>query len=119
MDHTAASREGTLVTRHVTRDGPLEIQIDQHQEEWSVELRGELDLGNAPTLEAELQKLNSDGRILLDLGRLEFIDSAGIALLVRACAWPSSKPLRISPGSGQLERALQICGLERRLPCVG
>ena len=29
------------MTRHITRDGPLEIRIDQHQEEWSVELRGE------------------------------------------------------------------------------
>ena len=106
------------MTRHITRDGPLEIRIDQHQEEWSVELSGELDLANAPTLEAELRKLNSDGRILLDLGRLEFIDSAGLALLARARARQRSESLRISPRSGQVERLFQICGFEGGIPDV-
>jgi anti-anti-sigma factor len=103
-------------SRHVTRDGPLEIRIDQHQEEWSVELRGELDLANAPTLESELRKLNSDGRILVDLGRLEFIDCAGIALFARARARRRFRPLRILPCSGQVERLFQICGFESRIP---
>ena len=102
-------------SRHITRDGSLEIQIDQHQEEWSVELRGELDFTNAPTLESELRKLNSDGRILLDLGRLEFIDSAGLALFVRALAWRNSESLRMAPGSGPARRLFQICGVERRV----
>jgi anti-anti-sigma factor len=106
------------MTRHITRNGPLEIQIDQRQEEWSVELRGELDLANAPTLESELCKLNSDGRILLDLGRLEFIDSAGVALLLRTRAGRRSEALRISPGSGQVERILQICEFEKRATSV-
>jgi anti-anti-sigma factor len=124
VDHPAPSCERTLITtqarheagrsRHITRDGPLEIQIDQHQEEWSVELRGELDLANAATLESELRKLNSDGRVLLDLGRLEFIDCAGIALFVRDRARRRSESLRIRPGSGQAERLFQICGFEKR-----
>ena len=115
---TTRARHEAGRSRHVTRDGPLEIQIDQHEEEWSVELRGELDLANAPTLESELRKLNSDGRILLDLGRLEFIDCAGIALFVRARARRGFESLRILPGSGQVERLFAICGFESRIPCA-
>jgi anti-anti-sigma factor len=75
-----------------------------------------LDLVNAGTLESELHKLNSHGRILLDLGRLEFIDCAGIALLVRARARRRFESLRIFPGSGEVERLFQICGFEGRSP---
>ena len=104
---TTRARHEAGRSRHVTRDGPLEIQIDQREEEWSVELRGELDLANAPTLESELRKLNSDGRILLDLGRL-----------VRARARRGFESLRILPGSGQVERLFAICGFESRIPCA-
>lgn len=52
----------------------------------SFSVSGELDLNTAPQLEEPLEKATADpaARVLLDLGGCEFIDSTGIALIVRA-----------------------------------
>ena len=52
----------------------------------TISVRGELDLSTAPELEGPLnQALESDeGSMLIDLSQCEFIDSTGIALIVRA-----------------------------------
>jgi len=49
-------------------------------------VRGELDMNTAPALAQELDEVLSDPdtSIMLDLSECEFIDSTGIALLVRA-----------------------------------
>jgi anti-sigma B factor antagonist len=81
-------------------------------------VRGELDMNTAPELE---QKLNtaldeSSASMVLDLCECEFIDSTGIALIVRA--W---QRLEASEGQGrlvlcshnhQVRRLLKITGVE-------
>ncbi len=49
-------------------------------------VRGELDMNTAPELEEKLDEALSDSgaSIMLDLSECEFIDSTGIALIVRA-----------------------------------
>jgi len=49
-------------------------------------LRGEVDLASTPILERELKRAEAtaSGRIVLDLGELEFIDSSGLSCLMRA-----------------------------------
>jgi anti-sigma B factor antagonist len=49
-------------------------------------VRGELDMNTAPELERKLDEALSDSEasIMLDLSDCEFIDSTGIALIVRA-----------------------------------
>ncbi len=49
-----------------------------------VEIEGRFDSATAPDIKAGLQELIDDGRILLivNLERLEFIDSAGLGVLV-------------------------------------
>jgi anti-anti-sigma factor len=48
-------------------------------------VRGELDMNTAPQLESSLETVLSDSgsSIMLDLSECEFIDSTGIALIVR------------------------------------
>ena len=70
--------------RQETNDGLLKVRTEQHPEGWLVEVSGELDLSNIGTLDTELQRLNGDVTVLLDLTHLDFMDSAGIALLARA-----------------------------------
>lgn len=86
------------------------------------EVRGELDMNTAPELERKLEEAlgEPDASILLDLSACEFIDSTGIALIVRA--WQ-----RLDRGDGngrlvlcslnhQVRRLLKITGVEASIP---
>ena len=81
-------------------------------------VRGELDMNTAPELEQKLDAAlsESDASIVLDLCDCEFIDSTGIALIVRA--WQ-----RLEGGEGpgrlvlcshnhQVRRLLKITGVD-------
>lgn len=83
-------------------------------------VRGELDMNTAPQLEKSLETAlsESDASIMLDLSGCEFIDSTGIALIVRA--W---QRLDREGGEGggklvlccinhQVRRLLKITGVE-------
>lgn len=83
-------------------------------------VRGELDMGTVPDLELELDPALADlgASIVLDLSECEFIDSTGIALIVRA--WQ-----RLRQGGGrlvlcsrnlQVRRLLKITGVESSIP---
>lgn len=84
-------------------------------------VRGELDLSTASDLEGPLEEAVSthDGSVLIDLTDCEFIDSTGIALIVRA--WQRLDSSADGEGSGrvvicsandQVRRVLEITGLE-------
>lgn len=81
-------------------------------------VRGELDMNTAPELEQKLDAAlsQSDASVVLDLCECEFIDSTGIALIVRA--WQ-----RLDGGDGQgrlvlcshnhqVRRLLKITGVD-------
>jgi anti-sigma B factor antagonist len=66
-------------------DGTLAIQVARNGARRVVSFRGELDLANAGTAEAEVAAAMADGTaVVIDMRGLEFIDSTGIAMLVRA-----------------------------------
>ena len=87
----------------------------------TIAVSGELDMNTAPQLESELGEALADPRaaLVLDLCDCEFIDSTGIALIVRS--WQ-----RLDRGAGgdgqgrlvlcsqnhQVRRLLQITGVE-------
>jgi anti-sigma B factor antagonist len=81
---------------------------------------GELDIATVPDLEAafEAARAGSPEAIVLDLRAVTFIDSTGMALLLRLLDVPDAPPLRfrVSPA---IERLLEIIGLEGRLPLEG
>lgn len=90
-----------------------------------ITVRGELDLSTAPSLEAPLEEAvaTGDASVLVDLSGCEFIDSTGIALIVRA--WQrldrsadgnGSGRLVICSGNDQVRRVLEITGLELSIP---
>ena len=83
-------------------------------------VRGELDMSTAPDLERKLEPAlaGPDALIMLDLSDCEFIDSTGIALIVRA--WQ-----QLGRGTGrlvlcshnlQVQRLLKITGVESSIP---
>ena len=83
-----------------------------------IELAGELDLSTIPKLETCLRKaLESRTALILDLRALTFIDSSGIALLIKAHqASAADGTLRtIISRESQVERVLGIAGVDRVL----
>jgi anti-sigma B factor antagonist len=88
-----------------------------------ISIQGELDLSTAPNLEEPLDAAvnGGDGSILIDLSGCEFIDSTGIALIVRA--WQKlegedsgSGRLAICNYNEQVRRVLEVSGLDRSIP---
>ena len=99
------------------RDGLLTIRQTDEGAFIRLALHGELDLSNAKTLEARLQDaLASSPHVLVDLGKLEFLDSTGISLLVMALKDQEADKLTFLPSeSPTVCRLLSLTGLEERL----
>ncbi len=87
-----------------------------------VSVRGELDLGTAPELEGPLaEAIGANEPLLIDLSECEFIDSTGIAMIVRA--WQQLTDgvsgdgrVVICSANEQVRRVLEITGLEVSIP---
>jgi anti-anti-sigma factor len=102
---------------------PFEVKIgDLEQGVRTISVRGELDLSTAPELEGPLDEAlaEGEGSLLIDLTRCEFIDSTGIALIVRAWQRLDSggdgRSLVICSQNDQVRRVLEITGLELSIP---
>lgn len=86
-----------------------------------ISLRGELDLANVGTAEEALNEAfdAADARaVVIDMRKLEFIDSTGIALLVNALDRNGDEArVRFVPSeSAAVTRILELTGLAERLP---
>jgi anti-anti-sigma factor len=63
------------------------MEESQGDAQITLSLRGELDMGSTRILEDRLTRLRAKKRaVVLDLAELQFIDSTGLHLLVRAMA---------------------------------
>jgi anti-anti-sigma factor len=83
-----------------------------------VSLVGELDLSTIPRMELPLLGEVSHRAVIVDLSALSFIDSSGMAVLIKAFrAADDDRRMHtvIAPGS-QVERVLRIAGIHRALP---
>jgi anti-anti-sigma factor len=97
------------------------FKIEERQEDRGLclALEGELDMAAVPVLDARLDELRDrHAAVRLDLGRLEFIDSSGLHLLVRWIGdarrdgWDLEIGRDISP---PVKRLFELVGLERLL----
>ena len=81
-----------------------------------VVLSGELDSSNVSTLETAVESIMArhPERLIFDLSGLRFIDSAGIAVLIRAAARVNAVSLR-NPSS-IVRRVVEVTGLSGVLP---
>ncbi len=102
---------------------PFEVKIGGLEEGTrTISVRGELDLSTAPELEGPLNEAleEGEGSLLIDLSGCEFIDSTGIALIVRAWqrldSGEDGRSLAICSQNDQVRRVLEITGLELSIP---
>jgi len=97
---------------HVRTDGRAAI----------IAVSGELDLASAPALESELEQAgrSESELLLLDLRELEFMDSTGLSVIVKAHQRLSEQgpSLYLIRGPQQVQRLLDLTGVAERLRLV-
>lgn len=104
---------------------PTEFCVAVHPERELVRIApaGELDLATAPELQSQLDELRDSGfdRIVLDLRKLTFLDSSGIALILREdrLARRNGHDFSLISGSPAIQRVLAVCGLLDHLTFQG
>ena len=104
--------------------GLLTILSEPHGTAALVTVSGEMDGSNARDLEDELIRLEKEGRsqIVLDVSRLEFIDSTGLAVIVRAhrrIERDGRILILVRPEGQQVVTAFELSGLDKALFFVG
>jgi anti-anti-sigma factor len=97
-------------------DGLLVVQQTSEGERLRIALQGEMDLANAESAASILSAaLDSGKRVLVDLAKLEFLDSTGIALLVEAMR-NGGERLSFQPSEhAAVIRLLTLTGLAERM----
>jgi anti-anti-sigma factor len=85
-------------------------------------LGGELDLASSPQLEQSLEQVwtTDADPLVIDLRELEFMDSTGLSIIVRAQQrmTEDGRQLSIVRGSQQVQRLLDLTGVAERLRLV-
>ena len=102
-------------------DQRLRVEARSAQGRTILELHGELDLAAAPVLAEEIERAQADAQIVvLDLQNLEFIDSAGLRVILAAHdrAHGAQREFAVTPGSEQVQRLLKIAGVSDHLKVV-
>lgn len=90
---------------------PLQIERRSDADAEIVLVSGELDLSTAPHLAAELGCAQATGAdVLVDLEEVEFMDCAGLRVLVEASAASGGGAFSVTPGPGQVRRLFELTG---------
>jgi anti-sigma B factor antagonist len=98
-------------------DGALTVGLEDAGRRAIVRLAGELDMSSIPLLEGRLGPLlaRSDlDEIVFDLADLGFIDSSGLAVLVKVAG--SGKRVLLRRPSPLVREVIEITGLDTLLP---
>ena len=110
----------TNAGKRKVRDGSLTIRVSDDGSMCTLALVGELDLANAATLSAALEKARSESgaHLTIDLSELEFIDSTGIAVLVATYRQleGSDRLTFVRSKKSAVQRVMALTGLDAELP---
>jgi anti-sigma B factor antagonist len=111
----AATLRGTV-------QNTFEVEIRSQDHAAVIVVSGELDLASAPALEEQLGRAGQLDvtLVIVDLRALQFIDSTGLGILIKAHreAEGHGRRFAIVKGPSQVQRLLELTGLEERLTVV-
>jgi anti-anti-sigma factor len=97
----------------------LSFDIENGDRAVRIALKGELDISSAGRIEEQLGSLQDQGPelLILDLRELEFMDSTGLRLIVRAdeAARANGTRFVVVRGPEPVQRVFEIVGLDSRL----
>lgn len=94
----------------------LQINVSEMKRVHLVEVTGRVDSMSANSLAEELNKIIDDGKdkLVVDLGNVEYMSSAGLRELVAALkrVHKSSGDLRLANPSARVTEVLELAGLD-------
>jgi anti-sigma B factor antagonist len=100
----------------------LEIITERADGQTLIALVGELDIASAPRFEEGLAEVEADtpGTVVLDLRRVDFIDSTGLRAVIAADerARTAGRRLVVVRGPAAVERVFNVTQLDQRLDIV-
>jgi anti-sigma B factor antagonist len=103
-------------TNFKLHDGLLAVQQTSEGSRLRISLEGEMDLANAETAAATLREAMLCGKdVVVDLGKLEFLDSTGIAMLVAAMRAGGERLSFLPSEHDAVHRLLCLTGLDERM----
>lgn len=99
------------------------VEIERTGETTVLAVSGELDLASSGTLEEAIAGADSSGLALLalDLSAVDFMDSSGLAVLVKTHqrAHDAGRRFGVINCSPQVQRLLTLTGVDERIAVVG
>ena len=94
---------------------PFNVEIDHVGTADIVTVRGEIDIVSAPEFEEKLSTVGST--IVVDLRHLDFMDSSGLAVLLRRKeTLDGSSELRLVMKPGIIEKLFRVSGIDQVFP---
>lgn len=101
---------------------PLQVTAEEHPGQTRLVLAGELDIASTQQFEQQLtaSEAQAPDALVVDLRRVEFVDSTGLRALISADerARSQGRRLIVVRGPGAVERLLAITQLDQRLELV-
>ena len=95
---------------------PMHLTVREDRGWTVVEVDGVVDVASAPELRSALQQVQVDGtaRVLVDLDRVELLDSFGLGVLVGALkrARTGEGDLAVVVTRARLQRVFEVTGLD-------
>jgi anti-sigma B factor antagonist len=100
----------------------LRIDVRSESDRIVLALHGELDLLGAPLLQQEIERVELDtpGIVVLDLQDLQFVDSAGLRVILAAHerSQQQGRELALTRGTEQVQRLFTIAGVNEHLRII-
>jgi anti-sigma B factor antagonist len=101
----------------------LSVEVHESGEAIVISVEGELDLASAPQLEEAMARAERAGasQLVVDLGRLKFIDMAGVRVLIAAHrrAEEADRRLLLVDVPTQIWRVMALARVDDLLPLAG
>ncbi len=100
----------------------LQIESRRESDRVVMVMDGELDMANAPALQAAIEsdELSSPEAVVLDLQGLTFLDSTGLRVILaaRELCRRRGQEFAVTPGSAQVQRLLSVTGVGEHLRTI-
>jgi anti-sigma B factor antagonist len=101
----------------------LRVDVRHETDRIVLGLHGELDLLGAPLLQEAIDRADDEASaiVVLDLQDLQFVDSAGLRVILAAHerSRQNGQELALTPGTEQVQRLFTIAGVKDHLRIIG
>ena len=118
MRYGRSRRPTELERGHKYGDPEFWVLTEDEGDGTILSLYGELDAASAPILEKKLKRLQWAGvsAVVIDLSGLDFVDSSGLHVLIRAYNRSPEGQFKLLRGSRHVHRVFELTGTDALLP---